>query len=223
MRIYRSGEMLWLPNLSEIAFIQNTSYIFKPMVCFTIICNIIYNEFVQQWWQGTVIMTEVIPKSYNSFLDTNTLRKAIKIAIQHNMGVVFLTLSVYFINSLWTVSTRWKTPYPITSKHTTWHLSRSICTSPRGSKDIEWTRKRDRRTYTHPNFQRPHFQFDTVWLIDHVKLWNFTTLYFSKASLKFFLKFCNLESFGDIMTSHVILTLRHYASHRCSKMYTNWF
>ena len=24
--------------------------------------------------------------------------------------------------------------------------------------------------YTHPNFQRPHFQFDTVWLIDHVKL-----------------------------------------------------
>ena len=42
--------------------------------------------------------------------------------------------------------------------------------------------------YTHPNFQRPHFQFDTVWLIDHV---NFTTLYFNKASLKFFLKFCN--------------------------------
>jgi len=24
--------------------------------------------------------------------------------------------------------------------------------------------------YTHPNFQRPHFQFDAVWLIDHVKL-----------------------------------------------------
>jgi len=24
--------------------------------------------------------------------------------------------------------------------------------------------------YTHPNFQRPHFQFDTVCLIDHVKL-----------------------------------------------------
>jgi len=71
--------------------------------------------------------------------------------------------------------------------------------------------------YTHPNFQRPHFQFDTVWLIDHVKLWNFITIYFNKASLKFFLKFCNLESFGDIMTSHVILTLRHYASHRCSK------
>jgi len=77
--------------------------------------------------------------------------------------------------------------------------------------------------YTHPNFQRPHFQFDTVWLIDHVKLWNVTTLYFNKASLKFFLKFCNLESFGDIMTLHVILTLRHYASHRCSKMYTYWF
>jgi len=24
--------------------------------------------------------------------------------------------------------------------------------------------------YTHPNFQRPRFQFDTVWLKDHVKL-----------------------------------------------------
>jgi len=24
--------------------------------------------------------------------------------------------------------------------------------------------------YTHPNFQRPHFQFDPVWLIDYVKL-----------------------------------------------------
>jgi len=76
--------------------------------------------------------------------------------------------------------------------------------------------------YTHPNFQRPHFQFDAVWLIDHVKLWNFTTTYINKASLKFFLKFWYWESFGDIMTSHVILTLRPYSSHRCSKIYKIW-
>jgi len=62
----------------------------------------------------------------------------------------------------------------------------------------------------------------TVWLIDHVKLWNFTTIYLNKASLKLFLKFWNSKSFGDIMTSYVILTLRPYASHRCSKMYINW-
>ena len=77
--------------------------------------------------------------------------------------------------------------------------------------------------YTHPNFQRPHFQFDPVWLIDYVKLWNFTTIYLNKASLKFVLKFWNLGSFDDIMKSHVILTLRPYASHRCSKMYKNLF
>ena len=108
--------MLWLPNMSEIAFIQNTSYIFKPMVCLTIICYIIYNKFVQQWWQGTVVMTEFISKSYNSFLDANTWRKASKIAIQHSMGVVFLTLSLCFMKTVWAFSIRWRSPYPQTSQ-----------------------------------------------------------------------------------------------------------
>ena len=45
-------------------------------------------------------------------------------------------------------------------------------------------------SFIHSNkFPTPHFQFDTVWLIDHVKLWNLTTIYFNKASLKFFLIF----------------------------------
>jgi len=47
----------------------------------------------------------------------------------------------------------------------------------------------NKNAYTQTNFQRPHFQFDTVGLIDHVKLWKFTTMYFHKASLKCFLKF----------------------------------
>jgi len=68
------------------------------------------------------------------------------------------------------------------------------------------------------NFQRPHFQFDTVWLIFHVKLWNCTTICFNKVSLKFFIQFWNSESFGDIITYHMILTSRHC----CSKMYKNW-
>jgi len=29
---------------------------------------------------------------------------------------------------------------------------------------------KDSRLYTQTIFQRPHFQFDTVWLIDHAKL-----------------------------------------------------
>ena len=33
----------------------------------------------------------------------------------------------------------------------------------------------NKNAYTQTNFQRPHFQFDTVGLIDHVKLGNFTT------------------------------------------------
>jgi len=32
------------------------------------------------------------------------------------------------------------------------------------------TQMLSKHVYTQTNFQRPHFQFDTVWLIDHVKL-----------------------------------------------------